>query len=448
MKKIYKYVFLILLIFMFSNNLEAKVYNYSCDYSFVAPGTGETIKFRIRVYDLDEAYIKGKEASYWENDSFWKEHVAFMPFKDGKYKPFEYTWANSGETKDFDGRNSKGCNSLWTLSPFGQMPDFVERSVDLQKNDIVCPSYRVYRVNDSYPSYCVINSLNEDPHEIVDTDPNSGSEIGRHSYSNPYVTTVGLNCYDDDGNPKKCESVAGKTGIYDKENLVECFYTGNNGIPYKLVYNKKDKTLEFDENNAGYTLDSSVPHEEKEGKIFLTDSALISKFESVAADNKCPSKISCDCGWKIELGFNSHWGEYRGTTCYFNSTDKVNDKCGKLTSENGEFVDPSKSNGKKPDTPNLGFNTNPMTCTEILGPNLTKIVHAGIKAIQIIGAIAAIVKGMITLIPAVMAKDAEGLKKAQKTLVTMAIILLCIFLLPYLVRWIGNILGYDISCLV
>ena len=94
---------------MFSNNLEAKVYNYSCDYSFVAPGTGETIKFRIRVYDLDEAYIKGKEASYWENDSFWKEHVAFMPFKDGKYKPFEYTWANSGETKDFDGRNSKGC---------------------------------------------------------------------------------------------------------------------------------------------------------------------------------------------------------------------------------------------------------------------------------------------------------------------------------------------------
>ncbi len=67
---------------------------------------------------------------------------------------------------------------------------------------------------------------------------------------------------------------------------------------------------------------------------------------------------------------------------------------------------------------------------------------------QIIGTIAAIVKGMITLIPAVMAKDAEGLKKAQKTLVTVAIILLCIFLLPYLVRWIGNILGYDISCLV
>ncbi len=104
--------------------------------------------------------------------------------------------------------------------------------------------------------------------------------------------------------------------------------------------------------------------------------------------------------------------------------------------------------GKKPTISEFGFGQESMTCTQILGPNLTKLVHTGIRTIQIIGAILAIVKGMITLIPAVMAKDAEGLKKAQKTLVTMAIILLCIFLLPYLVRWIGNILGYDISCLI
>ena len=143
----------------------------------------------------------------------------------------------------------------------------------------------------------------------------------------------------------------------------------------------------------------------------------------------------------------SYWSEATSKWTFTISLDF--DEC-KNNTLSGEYSNGSgeKSNGKKPDTPNLGFNTNPMTCTEILGPNLTKIVHAGVKAIQIIGAIAAIVKGMITLIPAVMAKDAEGLKKAQKTLVTMAIILLCIFLLPYLVRWIGNILGYDISCLV
>ena len=104
--------------------------------------------------------------------------------------------------------------------------------------------------------------------------------------------------------------------------------------------------------------------------------------------------------------------------------------------------------GKKPTIKEFGFGQNTMTCAQILGPNLTKLVHAGITAIQIIGAILAIVKGMITLIPAIMAKDADALKKAQKTLVLMAIVLLCIFLLRYLIRWIGNILGYDISCLV
>lgn len=113
-----------------------------------------------------------------------------------------------------------------------------------------------------------------------------------------------------------------------------------------------------------------------------------------------------------------------------------------------EIFESVLNGGKKPSISEFGFGMDSLTCKQILGPNLTKLVHVGIKAIQIIGAILAIVKGMMTLIPAVMAKDAEGLKKAQKTLVTMAIILLCIFLLPYFVRWIGNLLGYDISCLI
>ena len=104
--------------------------------------------------------------------------------------------------------------------------------------------------------------------------------------------------------------------------------------------------------------------------------------------------------------------------------------------------------GKKPEVPDGGFGSGYDKCTTLLGPNLTKIVSVGITAIQIIGAILAIVKGMITLIPAIMAKDSDGLKKSQKKLVLMAIILLCIFLLRYLVRWIGSILGYDISCIV
>ena len=39
------------------------------------------------------------------------------------------------------------------------------------------------------------------------------------------------------------------------------------------------------------------------------------------------------------------------------------------------------------------------TCGEILGPNLTAIVKASITILQIAGAIIAIVKGMMILIP-------------------------------------------------
>ena len=98
-------------------------------------------------------------------------------------------------------------------------------------------------------------------------------------------------------------------------------------------------------------------------------------------------------------------------------------------------------------TTGLDFSNNVSTCKSILGPNLTNVVHAGIRAIQIIGAIIAIVKGMMILIPAVVAKDADGLKKASKTLVDMAIILVIIFMFPGLLRFMGKIIDFDISCI-
>ena len=87
-------------------------------------------------------------------------------------------------------------------------------------------------------------------------------------------------------------------------------------------------------------------------------------------------------------------------------------------------------------------------CTRILGPNLTAIVKASITILQIVGAIIAIVKGMMTLIPPILAKDADALKKASKTLTTMAIILVVIFLFKPILTFIGNILDFDTSCIV
>ena len=97
-------------------------------------------------------------------------------------------------------------------------------------------------------------------------------------------------------------------------------------------------------------------------------------------------------------------------------------------------------------TPEFDFSSHKTTCSELLGPNLTRVVKAGIKLIQVAGAIIAIVNGMITLIPAVLAKDADGLKKASKKLVMMAIILALIFIFPSLITLIGHLFNYDISC--
>lgn len=93
-----------------------------------------------------------------------------------------------------------------------------------------------------------------------------------------------------------------------------------------------------------------------------------------------------------------------------------------------------------------GISERDINCEEMLGRNLTKILRFAIEALSIAGAIIAIVNAMISLIPALIAKDADALKKAQTKCVTMAIVLVLILLLPTLVIFIGRLFGYDLSC--
>lgn len=88
------------------------------------------------------------------------------------------------------------------------------------------------------------------------------------------------------------------------------------------------------------------------------------------------------------------------------------------------------------------------TCTELLGKNLTAIVKASLTVLQIVGAILAIIKGMMVLIPPILAKDADALKKAGNTLTKMAIILVIIFIFRPLLKFLGTILDFDVSCIV
>ena len=104
--------------------------------------------------------------------------------------------------------------------------------------------------------------------------------------------------------------------------------------------------------------------------------------------------------------------------------------------------------GHVPTPPHLDPASSTSDCKKILGNNLTNIVKASITILQIVAAIMAIIKGMITLIPAITSKDTDGLKKAEKQLVTMAIILAVIFLLKPIVSFIGGLFDYDLSCIL
>ncbi len=93
------------------------------------------------------------------------------------------------------------------------------------------------------------------------------------------------------------------------------------------------------------------------------------------------------------------------------------------------------------------FGPDDQTCKEILKDNLISIIKSFINIIRIAGVIIAIGNGMITLIPAVISKDADGLKKAEKKLVTMAIVLAAIGIFPTFVSIIGGIFGFDLTCI-
>ena len=87
-----------------------------------------------------------------------------------------------------------------------------------------------------------------------------------------------------------------------------------------------------------------------------------------------------------------------------------------------------------------------VNCKELLGPNLIKIISFIFSTLRVGASIIAIVNAMYILLPAVIAKDADALKKSEKKLITLAIVLVLIMLLPTLIMAIGNLFGYDLSC--
>lgn len=102
------------------------------------------------------------------------------------------------------------------------------------------------------------------------------------------------------------------------------------------------------------------------------------------------------------------------------------------------------------DTPDntLDISTQSMNCKELLGNNLTLVLNAAIKLIRIVGAALATLLASVTLFKAIGSDNKDALKKAGNTCVKMGIVLIVIGLFPTLIRFIGNLFEFDISCIL
>ena len=86
-----------------------------------------------------------------------------------------------------------------------------------------------------------------------------------------------------------------------------------------------------------------------------------------------------------------------------------------------------------------------MSCESLLGPNLTKIVKKCFGLLRIIGMIIALVNASLAVVPAV--SNPDKINDAKKKCVSMAIVLVIIGVFPTILVVLGNIFGYDLTCI-
>ena len=423
MKKVFKYLFIFISIFFtFNSVIKADdTVNYSCDYSL-----NNGFKFRVRVFNLPKEYLKSPQKI--DNESKVKKYVVFYYNDNGSFK----NAGGNSVSKNASGINRKvvffkGAAADSMPSHTNEVQNFLIHST-LDANNIKCPTIYHY-------DYSLISAetliVNEPTRTFYD-------DFGNPQTQNlTPATLLSMNCYESaNSNPVQCSKV--EVGQLVEEGTKECTYTANGSNRFKLIYDSNKERMIFDAMGSALTLAGDEQFTVIDGQKVLKNDALLNLFSS--SKDKCPSSIKCSCN-------------VLGKGCSF-LRDNVNENCGRLVGEDGVDDDSKyggdndgkKKSGNGPGAINPNFGDS-QTCEELLGPNLTKVVKAGIKIIQIAGAIIAIVNGMISLIPAVLAKDADGLQKASKKLITMAIILAIIFIFPTIIKLIGNLFKFDTSCI-
>ena len=86
-------------------------------------------------------------------------------------------------------------------------------------------------------------------------------------------------------------------------------------------------------------------------------------------------------------------------------------------------------------------------CTALLGESLLNTIRQLINIVRIATIIIVIFNVMFALIPALVSKDIDSLKKSVSKILIMIIVLILIYIFPNIVNLIAGIFGYNFSCL-
>ena len=259
------------------------------------------------------------------------------------------------------------------------------------------------------------------------------------------------NIYADDINSFSCEYIIKNKDVNFKLIMDVTNYNKNDSSgDVKLSYeNRNGQMIALSGYDTTYDVKGSNPTNEDLYRFFALDKKFYNYLENF--NDKCEPLYlvnykSSPTTFDIENNsIDSSLGkavliEVKNSTINANNVNQEEEKP-KEQDDNKEESGTYKSK-------ELKLNDSKMTCQDIFGPLLMQIIKGSIIIVQIVCAIIAILNGMLILLPAVVTKDADSLKKSSQTLAKMGILLALVIIFKPLVRIIATLLEYDVSCIL
>ena len=97
--------------------------------------------------------------------------------------------------------------------------------------------------------------------------------------------------------------------------------------------------------------------------------------------------------------------------------------------------------------PIIEFGKNNIPCNQLLGSSMVTLIKSARVFLQFLGVGIAVLRGMMSFLPAITNKDPNALQKAFKQFTTIMIVLVLVLVLPSLVRLVGKLFELDLSCI-